>query len=506
MFLQFIGKLGLGVLWLSATSLTMLGETLAQNAGVYTYDELGRVVRVDYNNGLSVEYDYDDVGNRNSVDIVAPTYSVSNASANEGGNIAFTITRSSNTHIAGSVDYATSNGTASTSDYTATSGTASFGAGETSKIINVPTTQDSAFETNETLTFTLSNAADSGVISVSNATGTIVNDDGVPSFSVNDVSVSEGGNLVFTVSKTGASSITHNVNYATANGTATAGSDYTAKSGALSFTTSQSSKTVTIVSTEDTTYEANETLYLNLSSPTSGALISDSQGVGTINNDDPNELAVSITGGGPVNLRTIANANGYTTSIPTVRFTLTGTVTGAGGSSSGGNGGNAIDTGTWPGAISLILVNNGVIRGGGGGGGEGGLGDGDNGGKGGNGGHAIYLRAPLTITNNGTISGGGGGGGGGDTIDGDDAEGGGGGGGFPNGDGGNGTNFGDDGSAIGGGDGGNGEAYNGADGGNAAQNGQSNSRTGSGGAAGYAVKKNGNSATVIGGTVQGTVG
>jgi len=43
---------------------------------------------------------------------------------------------------------------------------------------------------------------------------------------------------------------------------------------------------VTVSTTEETTYEANETLYLNLSAATNGATISDSQGVGTITNDD----------------------------------------------------------------------------------------------------------------------------------------------------------------------------------------------------------------------------
>lgn len=108
-----------------------------------------------------------------------------------------------------------------------------------------------------------------------------------PGFSVNDVAVTEGGALVFTVTKTGATLLTHAVSYATANGTAIAGSDYTAKSGTLTFTMNETSKNVSVSTTPDATYEANETLYLNLSNPTSGATISDGQGVGTINNDDP---------------------------------------------------------------------------------------------------------------------------------------------------------------------------------------------------------------------------
>lgn len=105
-------------------------------------------------------------------------------------------------------------------------------------------------------------------------------------FSVDDVSVSEGGNLVFTVTKAGPTTGSHAVSYATANNTATAGSDYTAKSGSLTFLAADATKTVTVVTIEDTAVESDETLYLNLSAPTGGATITDSQGVGTIENDD----------------------------------------------------------------------------------------------------------------------------------------------------------------------------------------------------------------------------
>ena len=73
--------------------------------------------------------------------------------------------------------------------------------------------------------------------------------------------------------------------YATANGTALAGSDYTATSGLLTFSPGQVSKSVVVTVTGDTVKEANETFVMNLSSPT-GATIFDGQGVGIITNDD----------------------------------------------------------------------------------------------------------------------------------------------------------------------------------------------------------------------------
>lgn len=333
---------------------------------------------------------------------------------------------------------------------------------------------------------------------------------GPASFSVNDVSVAEGGVLNFTVTKADGAAQTYGVSYATANGTA-GSSDYTPKSGTLSFGPSETSKSVLVQTTQDSDYESNETVLLNLSSPTNGSIIGDNQGVGTIENDDANELVVTIGASGPVNLRTLANGQGYVTTTPSVRFIVNGAITGLGGADDGNHGGNAIDTGTWPGGVTLTLVNNSSIRGGGG---AGGLGDDGTGEDGGNGGHAIYLRAPITITNNGTIAGGGGGGGGGEgQTEGEEEDeealyGGGGGGGYPNGVGGSGADHGEDGTLSGGGQGGQGDAgdaQDGGNGGNAGQAGQT-SGSGNGGAAGYAVKKNGHSATVTGGTIHGTVG
>lgn len=106
------------------------------------------------------------------------------------------------------------------------------------------------------------------------------------SFSINDAVVTEGGTLTFTVTKAGVATGSNAVNYATANGGAVAGSDYTAASGTLTFTSSDVTKTINVATTQETSVEGNETLFVNLSSPTNGATLADGQGVGTINNDD----------------------------------------------------------------------------------------------------------------------------------------------------------------------------------------------------------------------------
>jgi len=111
-----------------------------------------------------------------------------------------------------------------------------------------------------------------------------------PSLSINDVSVTEGNAgtkvLSFTVTLSAASNLTVSVDYATANGTATAPSDYTAiPSTLLTFNPGDTSKTVSVTINGDVSFEPDETFFLNLSNPVN-ATISDNQGLGTIQNDD----------------------------------------------------------------------------------------------------------------------------------------------------------------------------------------------------------------------------
>jgi chitinase len=111
----------------------------------------------------------------------------------------------------------------------------------------------------------------------------------LPTLSVADASVLEGNSgttdLAFTVTLSAASTTPVTVAYATANGTATAGSDYTAASGTLTFAAGQTSQLVHVSVLGDPTYEANETLTLALSSA-SGATVARGTATGTILNDD----------------------------------------------------------------------------------------------------------------------------------------------------------------------------------------------------------------------------
>jgi len=108
--------------------------------------------------------------------------------------------------------------------------------------------------------------------------------------------------LNFTVSLSQAATAPVTVQYGTADGTARAGSDYTAKSGTLTFAAGQTSKTISVNVSGDTLVETNETLTLNLSGA-SGATIADGSGTGTITNDD----GTAPTGGAAVDYKVSDN-------------------------------------------------------------------------------------------------------------------------------------------------------------------------------------------------------
>ncbi|MGD0166145.1 MAG: Calx-beta domain-containing protein, partial [Gaiellaceae bacterium] len=106
------------------------------------------------------------------------------------------------------------------------------------------------------------------------ATLTILDNDRAFAFSAATYSVNEsGGHATITIKRSGSSSGAYSVHFATANGTATAGSDYTAVSQTVSFAAGVTSKTVSIPIKNDTVKEPNETVKLSLSSPSSGAVL-----------------------------------------------------------------------------------------------------------------------------------------------------------------------------------------------------------------------------------------
>jgi hypothetical protein len=170
----------------------------------------------------------------------------------------------------------TSNGTASAgSDYAATSGTLSFGAGVTSLSFQVPVTNDTQDEANETVNLTLSNPGGGAVLGTRRtAVLTIVDNDtgGTLSFGASTYQRNEDGSSIsIKVLRTGGAASGVAVGYATAPGTANPTTDYTHASGTLNFAAGQSSASFTVLLKNDAVVEADETVSLSLGNPTGGA-------------------------------------------------------------------------------------------------------------------------------------------------------------------------------------------------------------------------------------------
>ncbi|WDK83183.1 putative Ig domain-containing protein [Xanthomonas campestris pv. campestris] len=247
-----------------------------------------------------------------------PTLSINDVSVNEGNagtsNATFTVSLSQPAGAGGaSFDIATADGSATAGvDYVASSLTGqTIPAGSSSATFTVLVNGDTLSEPNETFFVNVSNVSGAGV-SDAQGQGTIVNDDAQPTLSIDDVSVNEGNSgtttATFTVTLSAASGQTVSVNYASADGTATAGSDYVARSGTLTFAPGTTAQGVAITVNGDTALEPNETFSVGLSGA-SNASIARATGAGTILNDD---VVVTV---GPASLPAATAGSAYSQNL-----------------------------------------------------------------------------------------------------------------------------------------------------------------------------------------------
>ena len=290
---------------LAGCALAMVLPTLSSASETinYSYDARGRLVQVAHsgtvNDGVTTSYVYDKAHNRVSKTTstgaggggAGVTFSIaSNGAVTEGTNSIFTVTKAGTATGSLSVNYGTADGTAAApGDYTATFGTLTFLPSESSKQVSVPTVDDSGIESAESFSMALSSPSTGASLgSPSSAAATINDNDtsSVVSFAISDAAASEGDSLQFTVTRSGPTSGSYTVNYASANGTA--GSlDYTATSGTLTFASGLTTLTISVPTRLDSlSGESDETMFMNLSAASGGATIADAQGVGTIFNVD----------------------------------------------------------------------------------------------------------------------------------------------------------------------------------------------------------------------------
>ena len=259
----------------------------------------------------------------------APDLEIQDAEVTEGGIADFTVTLSSAATGAVTVSYATVDGTATAgADYTTTSGTLSFTSGQTTKRVEVQTLQDTDQEGAESFTVRLSGAT-GATLTDGVATGTILDDDDRPSLRIGDARVTEGGTAAFTVTLSSAATGAVTVSYATVDGTATAGADYTTTSGTLSFTPGQTTKRVEVQTLPDTDQEGAESFTVRLSGAT-GATLTDGVATGTIlDNDEAPTITIGdarVTEGGTAAF-TVTLSSAATRAVTVSYATVDGTAT-----------------------------------------------------------------------------------------------------------------------------------------------------------------------------------
>ena len=219
--------------------------------------------------GNYLTYDYSYIENVTAS--VSYTYSVEDVSVTEGETATFTITRDSSS-TASSVFVNTSEWDATSgSDFeTLTGSEIAFAAGETSKTVSVATYTDSITESDEyyylDLFASYADALD-GFDYISYGNGTIV-DGGTASvsytYSVEDVSVTEGETATFTITRDSSSSAS-SVFVNTSEWDATLGSDFATLTGKeIAFAAGETSKTVSVATYTDSITESDEYYYLDL--------------------------------------------------------------------------------------------------------------------------------------------------------------------------------------------------------------------------------------------------
>ena len=227
-----------------------------------------------------------------------PTISIADLGIAEGNAgttpASFAVSLSAATGAAVTVGFVATAGTATAgADFTAVSGTLTIPSGSVTGTVAVPVLGDTLDENDETFLVTLS-APVGATLGDGQATGTILDDDPLPGLAVDDCGVAEGDAgqtpCLFTVRLIPASGRTVNVSYDTQNGTATAGSDYTAAVGSLTFAAGATSQPVAVSVLGDTAVEPDEAFVLRLLTP-ANATLADGQADGTIVDDDAAALS-----------------------------------------------------------------------------------------------------------------------------------------------------------------------------------------------------------------------
>ncbi len=215
--------------------------------------------------------------------------------------------------------YSTSDVTATAGDdYEAVSaGSLTIEPGDMGAVIQVPTEDDALHEGREAFLVQLDGGGKTTV--------TILDNDRLPQLSIGDVTVSEdGGGAQLAVSLSGPSPVRVGVAYATQDGTAKAGADYTRTIGTLVFAPGEIVRHVSVPVLRDDVVEEDEGLVVKLSAPEHAVLL-DAEGDVTIK-DDPLEVSIHDGTGTESSdeLVMAVRLNYGSTKVVSVQFAVTG--------------------------------------------------------------------------------------------------------------------------------------------------------------------------------------
>jgi hypothetical protein len=197
------------------------------------------------------------------------------------------------------------------------------------KTVTIPIIQDQIDEGDESIQLALSLPANpfGATLGPQTTSALTIADDDPVVLNIANVSVAEGdsgtSNATFTVTRAGSTVRTATVQYATADGSGHAGSDYTAASGTLTFAPGDSSKTVAVTILGDALAEPDEAFTVTLSTPTN-ATLGVAQAVGIIQNDDavvactprPRVTQTVVAGGGALQVHVESTPLNTTTNNP----------------------------------------------------------------------------------------------------------------------------------------------------------------------------------------------
>jgi len=295
-----IGQIGLdpGTEWGTGNASTA-DNTLVRKSTVCAGDTVG-------NNTFtpSTEWDgfavdtFSSLGSHTASCASSPTVnlSVSANTGTEAGATVITVTATASAAVTGdqTVNLGVSGTGITAGDYSLSNTAITIPAGQTIGTVTFTVVDDTEGEPTETAALSISNASAGITLGTTTSQNISITDNDSapipPNLSINDVSQNEGNsgttNFVFTVSldavaPTGGVSF----NIATADVTATAGSDYVTQSTSQTIPAGSTSATFTVAVNGDTTVESNETFSVNVTG-VNGATASDAQGTGTITNDD----------------------------------------------------------------------------------------------------------------------------------------------------------------------------------------------------------------------------